>query len=94
MIRRGEREDEHSRFNRRRFREVLLEDEAGRYVLGAILMDLGYFEPAQDDRQRVLRNYAQRLLDHLGVTHEVSVLDFVDAIKQIPVYQGEETDSE
>jgi hypothetical protein len=47
-------------------RDVLLGNPKGKDALKLLLGDLGYFSPADSDENRILKNYATRLVSLVG----------------------------
>jgi hypothetical protein len=65
----------------------------GRYVLAAMLTQLGYFDEIRADHihGQSLRNYAVRLLGNMGLTHEEYAIDHVKALLSVPVSNTQAT---
>lgn len=56
------------------FRNAFLSDENGKYVLGNLLMRLGFFSVCKTEKDIIRRNFALELLQDCGI-----VLDIEDA---------------
>jgi len=86
MILFGQKEDAEDVVVRRRYRQVF-SGQDGRYVLACILRDLGFFDMAHNDEQRVLQNYARHLLEQMGMLHEYNATAFVESLFNLPVWE-------
>lgn len=85
MVRFGKREDRESKQIQEDFRRVF-SSEDGKRVLTYMLVDLGWFDEAGDERARILQNYAKHLLETMGILHEFNARDFVSKMFDLPVY--------
>jgi len=85
MINYGEKEDDADIAVRKMLKNVFTHGE-GPQALTFILQELGYFDEALDDADRVRKNYAINLLDNIGLNHVAHQQDMVDALLKVPVY--------
>jgi len=67
-------------------RNVFLANAQGKRALAHILSLARFFNTiGPDDESRALQNFAKVLLSEMGILHEDNILNFVNAISDLPV---------
>jgi extradiol dioxygenase family protein len=74
---------------KRMYREVF-GTRVGREVLAHMLVELGFFNEIVTDEQKILCNYARRLLKLMGVLQPKNINDITDALMNVS-FEEEET---
>lgn len=76
---RGNTISENDLFTRNAFRKVFTSAD-GRMVFERMLLDLGFFESAETEDAKALRNYATYLMEIMGIFHESNSSHVVDLL--------------
>jgi len=76
---------------RQTYRNVFSSPE-GQEVLYYMLVDLSFFDETVEEKSIHLKNYAIRLLEDIGIMHEINGFRLVQKMFELPLYKPDRKD--